>query len=301
MRSRAAAAETIASHYGVAPSYLTPDERTALKAVSGQGGKPMTDVAGTLVAGFGDRAPAVLRELSGESPVLSHIGGLLTSGGSPAIVRDAAEAVRLRQDKEFKHPRWLDRESDAIQTEQNKRTVQIYGDAFYLAPDTGRASENTAQATFFTRSARQGYDPKLENSSSQKMFDRSLQEAAGATFDPRGNQYGGIAEYKPGYWSTYKVLIPSNIRADYFKTVIGELRDEDVAGAVTAEGKPYKASDFRSAIPVATKGGYRFAAGDPTSDDPRWIRGGDGKPFVLDIERMEPMLRKRVPGAYAGQ
>ena len=34
---------------GVAPSYLTPDERTALKAVSGQGGKPMTDVAGTLV------------------------------------------------------------------------------------------------------------------------------------------------------------------------------------------------------------------------------------------------------------
>ena len=136
----------------------------------------------------------MLRELSGESPVLSHIGGLLTSGGSPAIVRDAAEAVRLRQDKEFKHPRWLDRESDAIQIERNKRTVQIYGDAFYLAPDTGRASENTAQATFFTRSARQGYDPKLENSSSQKMFDRSLQEAAGATFDPRGNQYGGIAE-----------------------------------------------------------------------------------------------------------
>jgi hypothetical protein len=51
---------------------------------------------------------------------------------------------------------------------------------------------------------------------------------------------------------------------------------------------------------VATRGGYRFAAGDPASDDPKWIRGADGRPFVLDLERLEPALRKRVPGAYSG-
>jgi hypothetical protein len=55
---------------------------------------------------------------------------------------------------------------------------------------------------------------------------------------------------------------------------------------VDAKGNPYTARDIHNAIPVATRGGYQLA-GDPTSDGPRWIRGADGRPFVLDIERME--------------
>ena len=32
--------------------------------------------------------------------------------------------------------------------------------------------------------------------------------------------------------------------------------------------------------------------GDPTSDDPRWIRGAGGRSFVLDLERLEPCCAK---------
>ena len=97
-----------------------------------------------------------------------------------------------------------------------------------------------------------------------------------------------------------KVLIPGSIRNDRFGSVLGALTDADVAGAEAANGKKYTASDIKSAVPVAVRGGYRFAAGDPMSDNPKWIRGADGNPFVLDFEALEPTLRKRVPAAFMG-
>lgn len=306
MRDRIARADIVSGHYGTERTYLRPAERQLLENVASQGGKPMIEIAKMLVDGFGDRAPRVLAEISTHAPTLAHVGGLVMSGGSPAVVLDAVEAVRLQQDKEFKLPKWLDKPSDTILAAQNARANQVYGGAFGLEPDTGRAAQETARAAFFTRATRNSsYDPTLGTGSkpdggSTKAYDRALQEAAGATFV--GNmQFGGVIDYKPGYWSSYKVMIPSGVKADGFRSVIGALRDEDVAGALAANGKSYTARDFHSAVPVAVRGGYRFAAGDPTSDDPKWIRGADGRPFVLDLERMEPVLRKRAPAAYAGK
>lgn len=301
LRDRVARAEQVGAQYGIQPSYLRPEERAIIEKVTAAGGAPMLQMAATIVDGAGNRAPKMLAEVSKESPVLAHIGGLMTMNGSPGLMRDAAEAVTLRQDKTFKHPRWLDKESDSIQTEQHKGTLETYGGAFFLEPDTGRAAAMTAQAAFFTRSARgAGFDPKLESTDAKKLYSRSLQEAAGATFQPDGTQIGGIATYKPGYWTNYKVLVPNNMKQDSFGSVIGAIKDEDIAGAQGADGKSYTAHDLRRAVPVAVRGGYRFAVGDPMSDDPQWIRGRDGNPFVLDLERLEPALRKRVPGAYAG-
>lgn len=306
LRDRGARADAVAAHYGIPASYLTPDERTLLTKVSSVGGQPMLDVAKTLVDGFGERAPRVLSEVSKDAPVLAHLGGLMTSGGSPALMRDAAEAVRLRQDKEFKLPHWLDKPSDKILRAQHDLTIQEYGSAFFLAPDTGRAAEMTAQAAFFARSARNGYDPLFadgDTGAGKKAYNRALQESAGATFDPKGTQYGGIASFgtRPGTWfSGNKVLIPGNIRTDRFGDVLGALKAEDVVGAQGADGKKFTARDLQNAVPVAVRGGYRFAVGDPMSDSPKWIRGADGNAFVLDLDRLEPALRKRVPGAYAG-
>lgn len=304
LRNRASTAESIAAKNGAPVQYMTPDERSQISQVAAIGGQPMLDLARTMVAGFGDKAGTVMREISKEAPVFAHIGGLMQSGGSPALIRDAADAVRLEANPDYKHPRWLEKESDTIQAEQHKRVVDVYGGAFLMEGDTGRASEMTAQKAFFTRSARTGYDPKLEESASRKTFDRTLQEAAGATFDPRGVQYGGTTDYKTGsvygFRTNSKVFIPGNIRADYFSTVLGSITDDDIKGAVAPNGKPYTARDLQGAIPVATRGGYRFAVGDPASDDPKWIRGADGKPFVFDIVGMEPILRKRVPAAYSG-
>jgi hypothetical protein len=33
---------------------------------------------------------------------------------------------------------------------------------------------------------------------------------------------------------------------------------------------------------------------------PRWIRSANGQPFVLNLDRLEPELRKRAPAAYLG-
>jgi hypothetical protein len=59
----------------------------------------------------------------------------------------------------------------------------------------------------------------------------------------------------------------------------------DVVGVVDPSGKPYRAKDIRNATPVATAGGYRFAIGDPYSDN---------------LPALEPTMRKRVSGAYSG-
>jgi hypothetical protein len=306
MTARVATAEAIADKYGIKPTYLRPNEKIALTEAVKAGGDTMLTAAQNIVGGFDDRAPRVFSEVSKESPVLAHLGALMSTGGSPALLRDAAEAERLKANPEFKHPRGLDKPDTAMLTAQNERKIGVYGGAFTLVPDTERAAVMTAADAFFTRSARTGYDPKLDaQSGSRAAFDQALQEAAGATFGPDKTQYGGIAPYKPGanWFTSNKVLIPGNIRADRFQDVIGKITDADLAlmpiSPQAADGRAYTAKDIRNATPVAGPGGYRFAIGDPESDDPKWIQGADGKPFTLDLDRMEPALRKRIPDAYA--
>jgi len=86
------------------------------------------------------------------------------------------------------------------------------------------------------------------------------------------------------------------------RDVINSIRDEDLSllpvSPQAADGKAYTARDIQAAVPVAVPGGYRFAAGDPASDDPKWVRGADGRPFVLDFDSITPKLQPRVPGAF---
>ena len=161
-----------------------------------------------------------------------------------------------------------------------------------------------------------GIDPNSD--AAKPVFQRALQEASGAIFD-KGVQYGGIVDVtrSTGFLSsqTARTIIPPTIRADRFGELIEAIRDQDLApqdmdksrpGArpyfsappVRAGGQPYSAADIKAARPVAVAGGYRFAAGDPASDDPQWIRGADGRPFVLALDSMRRVLEPRVPGAY---
>ncbi len=304
MRARIGSAETVSNLYGIAPHYLTPDEKNAIQAASAAGGKPMTDIAGAIVAGFGDRAPRVLAEISKNSPVLAHIGGLMNTQGSPAVVRDAAEAVSMLQNKDYKLPHWLNQPRDKVIAAQHGETLNSYGGAFALAQDTGRAAEATAKAAFFARANRTaGLDPLLEGSDSKAAYKRALQEAAGATYSANGTQYGGVGSYRTGIlpWGGKQVLVPGNVRADRFSDVIGAIRDEDLGGKWKFGTGTFGADDIKRATPVAVRGGYRFAVGDPQSDDPKWIPDANGRPLTVDLDRLEPALRKRVPGAYAVQ
>jgi hypothetical protein len=317
MTDRASRAEIIAQHYGIPTTYLRPDEKEALTVATAKGGPEMLGVARTIVDGFGDRAPKVMAELSKDAPTLAHVGALVSSGGNQGFAMDVADGIKLRTDPGFQIPKWMDKPEDKILYAQAARGREVYGSAFVLLPDSGRAAEQAAKQAFFTRAYRNGYDPELGAESklptgvkplgvSQAAYDKTLQESVGAKFIGDA-QYGGIGTYKAGgFWNTEmgKVLVPGTVRANRFQDVIGAITDEDLRTMAispeTVDGKPYTARDLRNSIPIAVNGGYVFAKGDPTSADPRYIRGALGAPFKLDFNQMEPVLRKRVPDAFLG-
>lgn len=305
MSDRASRAETIAAHYGVPPTYLRPDEKHALQVVAAKGGDAMLGLAKTLVAGFGDRAPKVLAEISHDAPALAHVGALIQSGGNPVFAMDVADAVKLRADPDEakKLPNWLTKPSDKVQQTYTDHARDVYGNAFALAPDSRRAAERAAQDAFFTRSYRNSYGPLSDDALAKDAYDTALRESAGGR-KVEGNWYGGVSDYKPGFWTAYKVLVPQNVRADKFRDAIGAITADDLAkmgvSPMAADGRKYTPADLRSAVPVAVKGGYRFALGDPSGDDPKFIRGADGRPWVLDFDQMSERLRGRVPAAFMG-
>jgi hypothetical protein len=112
-----------------------------------------------------------------------------------------------------------------------------------------------------------------------------------------------VASYKPGFWSSTKVPVPANVRADSFRDVIRSITDEDLKSLPvppqSVDGGSYRARDIAGATPVWVRGGYRFAMGDPLSSDPKFIRGADGNPFVLPFDKIS-QLGIRVPGAIRG-
>jgi hypothetical protein len=58
------------------------------------------------------------------------------------------------------------------------------------------------------------------------------------------------------------------------------------------------ARTLRQAVPIAVAGGYVFAVGDPSGDDPQLIEGDDGRAFVLDVLALKDRLAPRVPGGF---
>lgn len=309
MQDRVTRADAVANYYGTAPVYLRPEERLMLERQTAQGGDAMLMTAKALALGFGDKAPAVMKEVSKNAPILAHVGSLLNDGGSERIAYDVADALKIRGNPDYKLPKWLaGKPSDKIATAQETETRNVYGDAFALAGDTGRAATASGRTAFEARSIRSGFDPLLSTSSDKTAFGRTLQESAGATFDRQDNQYGGVTSL--GGWfsftgqNSYKVLVPRDIRADKFGAVIGALRDDDLKALPVppraADGRDYTAADLKRARVVAVPGGYRFALGDPNGADPKYIRGADGNPFVLDFSGLKDRLSPRVPGAYLG-
>lgn len=287
LSARGDAAEAVATHYGTAPVYLRPQERAQLARAIEQGGEPMLASVNAITAGFGARAPAVLREVSKSAPVLAHVGGLALNGGSPEFAADVAEAIAMRRDPNFKPPSWKPQPFRDM-------AAEVLGPAFAAAPEALRAAETTAKTAFEARAYRRGLSPALGDDESKAAYERTLQEAAGATFDRAGNQFGGVGTHGGGWFSRgTPVVVPPDVRADRFSDVVDAIRDEDLPpGIITAR----ELSGAR--LLAIGPGRYRVALGDPDSEDPQFVTGPDGRAWTLDLNALEPALRNRVPGAY---
>jgi hypothetical protein len=290
-RDRTAQARAVGGALSRAPQFLRPEETDRLKEIVDRGGPQALALAGAIVKGADSDAPKILSEISSDAPLLAQAGNIIAQGGSLSAARDAFTAAKVKADTGKDLP-------GVAATVTGKLSREVFGSAFAMQGDDGNRIRTTADAIARTRLG--NIDPK--SSDAETIYKRALQEAAGANF-VGGVQYGGVADYKPGYWTAYKVPVPSNIRADAFRDVVRSFRDDDLKALPvppqTADGRAYSARDLAGAIPVAVRGGYRFAMGDPASNDPKFIRGADGAPFVLPFESLQKVA-PRISGAFLG-
>ena len=319
MRQRAATVEAMARHYGISPTYLRDDEKTALIAMAGSVGK--VPVAQAIAQGFGTAAPKVLAQLAPDAPALAHLGALAMAGGTQSFLNDADAGSRYRTDKELAKtlPAWLKEPTRETYAAQQAQVIDTYGNSMYLmkAAETGlRAAVDDA---FLERARRNNLDPQLGaatapagTTSGKDVFVRTLQEAAGARIID-GMQYGGVGDYPtPGntvfglQWGSSRVKVPPDVRADKFKDVIGKINDGDLASLPSPPINPqtnkvYTARDLQGMMPYALPNGrYNFAIGDVTSNDAKYMTNANGGRFELDFNALAPRLRQRLPGAFYG-
>lgn len=307
MRERIAAARAAANTYGRRVQFLRPDEKEQLAALTQAGGDQALAVAESIVGAAGNDAPAILREIGGDAPMLAGAGAILVNGGSRQAARDMFEAQRLKA-----IPGQSVRK--IAELDDFRVTSETVGSAFREHIEDGQRVLSTARDIAAIRMERARVDNM--GGEAQEIYRRAVQEAAGARFvDDR--QFGGIGGYRPpGFFqSTYRVVVPPGVEANAFGDLIRAITDEDLASLssipldelgvlpgepATPDGIPFTARDLHRATPVATSGGYRFVMGDPADSPPRYITTADGQPFLLRWDDVEHRLRARMPNAFLG-
>lgn len=287
LKARAAVAGEIATYYGRDVRFFRESEKEALVSATRQGGPQLVDMATTLVGALGTDAPKALSEISKDAPEAAVVGGLMTTNGDPAFVKDVATGLQLRAtDQAFK---------PLAPTESQWRPIaaSAYGNALTVSPETQSALIASANAAYEIRARRLGlasFDPDV--------YDQALRQAAGEV-TINGETYGGIATYRG-----HQVLVPAEVKQDSFDDLIEDIRYEDIPSNGVyphANGKGVNIATFRSATLVSIGDGRYWAAmGEPESDNPQYLQGPDGKLFVLDLKRMMPTLRQRRPDYFRG-
>ncbi len=284
---RIADAEAAAKHFGVEPVYFKPGEADQIEAAVKADPARGLQIAAGLVSAAGKDAPRVLRELGKDAPAVSLAGGLVAAGGDQKAAADILAGFGKTPDG--------NNYADMPVTKRMPLAQAQAGSALVFTPDAVVQTDAAAAAIARKRLHDAGIDPKKEEA--QPIYERAYQEAAGAIFN--GNvQFGGFADYRPGWnWKSRKVLVDNRIRADKLSDVIGALTDADIGTVKAKNGKTWSAKDIQGAMPVAVKGGYAFALGDPATS-PMFIADEKGNPVVIDIAGMGDRLKARVPGAF---
>ena len=286
--ARVAQADAYASEVGVAPSYLSSVERDSLAAfIQGDAGgfTFATGLAGTV------SGQKLLSEILDREPTLVQLASLKANGVSQSAITDAQRGFARRDAGEDSRIRVRTTASGGGADAQ--ATV---GSAFANLPNTGRGVIAVADAIYEERAAKQGLD---KSNFDEDLYQRGLQEAAGATYDRRGNQSGGITRYRGR-----EVVVPTWMREDRFRTHWRNLSDEQVSKAsqghaFTSDGVRAEARHISRGHPVAIGNGrYWVNLGD--TDDEAFLRGADGRPFEINLRNLrsdfdESQVRRPIP------
>lgn len=299
MLDRIDKAETVAAHFGIRPRYLKAGEAKALDALVRSDPEKGAAVAAAIVAGAGNRASAVLAEFGQSVPLIAGAGAILAGGGDATAAADAIAGA-------LKDP--SGRAWPVVNAEiRNGGYSAHIGGALAMQPGDDRRIRETGSNIARKRIAEAGVEPKSDEA--RAIFNRALDEAAGAVFD--GDvRYGGFSTVGDGWFADgFRVLVPNTIRADRFGDVLAAIRPADIerdrVRPVNAAGEAFPTAMLAQMRPLAVRTrdgrtGYAFARNDPAGEDPQFVRGSDGEIYVLDVAGLAPKLAARVPGAFRG-
>ena len=290
-KARAAQAETVANLYGQEAQYLRPDERRSLAVQIGQGGEAAVSALASLANAAGDRAPKVMAEVSQDAPVAAMLGGHVVSVGITPLAADAADGMALLKTDGVKPLA----PSAAVARAAASNEI---GSALQAMPKAESAVMALANAAYEVRARRKGL-----TEFNDETWRQGLREALGER-TIAGETYGGI--YAQGFWGGNEVIVPPDVKRDAFGDVIEAVRMDDLVATngqpVNSEGKPVSiATVQRSRLVSVGDGQYWLATGDVEGGDPKWIKRADAnEPYVLDLKKMEPRLKERLPDAFLG-
>jgi hypothetical protein len=280
-------ADAAARHFGVTPKYFRPGEAETIEAAVKADPERGLSIAAGLVDAADRNSPRLLAELGETAPALSGAGEIIAVGGDMAAARDLMAGYGKTPDGRA----YPDMEPKKRMPEAEK----IAAPALAYSPDQVKRLDAQAAAIARKRLYDAGIDPKSDDA--KPVYARALNEAAGASF-VGGVQYGGFGTYDAGmFYRERPVLVSPSIRADRFSDVVGAITDADLGGLKAKNGRAWTAADLQKAVPVAVKGGYVFAQGDPQSANPMFVADDKGNPLLLDLANMA-RLKARVPEAY---
>ncbi len=300
LAARAPIAEQAAKQYGLAqPVYLQPDERAAFKSIAAAGGPRMVQTAGAMMSALGQSGDAVLKEIQGDAPKFATAARLASWSGDPGFLADFAERQRLAADPTMSKALEL-----PSRNASDTALKGVLGQSMASMPGMNAATRQAAIQVYELRALREGYDRSVSDSASTAALAKAAQQAAGATY--QGDvQYGGVGA-APGahgwLWNgSDRVLAPLNLRADRVGDAIGALTDADIKAM--PEAPVY--GDGRTAVPLRVlqgaryvsvgHGRYQVALGDPMGATPNFVVTPGGGRWTLDLNRVEPQLRQRMP------
>lgn len=303
LAERVKISDDLAKAYGEGyRQYFTPTEKTAIVAGLKQGGPAAVGILTQMRAGMGDRMPDAIRELLPEEPEMARAGFLAAYGGDPkAVEAITATFARRQQGKDYKAPKYQynheSRQTDA---------KNILGDLYDTQPNAIELDRTmkAAEAIY------EHLDPTGTETDGTK-WKQAVKMATGQRADGFNVEYGGVVPTNKGWLSdSGKIVIPSTIAKEQFDRLRMDMTKEHLVAAglplpATKEGVPLSMGKIAtSQLVQAGYGKYYVVTKGSTPADYQYAAsiGPDGKPtgqpFVLDMMKLEPVLRKQFPGSY---
>lgn len=287
---RIATAEAVAKRYNIAPTYLRPDESRRLSATAAKGGDQLIGVATAIAQTAADKAPAIMAEIGKEAPTMAFIGGHVVQSGVTPATRDAADGIAMMRNEGFK------RLAPEIK-EARRLAVEGHAGALNGMPRAEAAAIAATNAAYEVRARRRGlgdFDGELWRQTFSEMMGQR---------DVNGETYGGVAYSQMGWLGRGSgvVIVPPDVKQDGFRDLIETIRIEDFGATPPTypDGRPAPIAEIRRAN-LVQDGAGRYAINIGSDEAPVGLKGQDGKPFVIDLNHLKPVLKKRRPDLYFG-